>query len=88
MTYLDSLLCRLFLFLNYFQVSKVSKCDHHHFTNDVFSPRCVTRWEDESLAQSGLYDTAEILDELVREGYLSSADLDFTSNLRAAQNSR
>lgn len=47
-----------------------------------------TLWEDESLAQSGLYDTAEILDELVREGYLSSADLDFTSNLRAAQNSR
>lgn len=58
------------------------------FNNAVFSSFSVSRWEDESLAQSGLHDTAEILDELVREGYLSSADLDFTSSLRTAQHNR
>lgn len=87
MTCLDFLLCKfIFYCFFFFLVSQVSKFDCH-FTNDVFS-HCVTRCQDESLAQSGLYDTAEILDELVREGYLSSADLDFTSSLRAAQNSR
>lgn len=84
MIYRDYLLCKVF----FFKVSKVSLCDHRHFTNDVHSSCSVTRLEDESLAQSGLYDTAEILDELVREGYLSTADLDFTRSLRSAQHSR
>ncbi|KAG7498681.1 cilioproteinsis and planar polarity effector 1 isoform X1 [Solea senegalensis] len=35
-------------------------------------------WEDETLGQTGLSDTAEILDELVKEGYLSPTDLDWS----------
>ncbi|KAG7224027.1 hypothetical protein INR49_015284 [Caranx melampygus] len=37
-------------------------------------------WEDETLGQTGLLDTAEILDELVKEGYLSLTDLDFSTS--------
>ncbi|XP_059214508.1 ciliogenesis and planar polarity effector 1 [Centropristis striata] len=44
-------------------------------------------WADENLGQTGLSDTAEILDELVREGYLSPTDLDL-SNVQAAHSSR
>nr|XP_020474269.1 protein JBTS17 isoform X2 [Monopterus albus] len=33
-------------------------------------------WADENLSHTGLSDTAEILDELVKEGYLSPTDLD------------
>ncbi|XP_034064419.1 ciliogenesis and planar polarity effector 1 isoform X2 [Gymnodraco acuticeps] len=33
---------------------------------------------DEDLGQTGLSDTAEMLDELVREGYLSPSDLDWS----------
>lgn len=42
-------------------------------------PPFIFRWEEsEDLGQSGLSDTVEILDELVREGYLSLPDLDWT----------
>ncbi|XP_029372415.1 ciliogenesis and planar polarity effector 1 isoform X2 [Echeneis naucrates] len=37
-------------------------------------------WEDENLGQTELLDTAEILDELVREGYLSPTDLDLSTS--------
>ncbi|GAA6217096.1 uncharacterized protein C5orf42 homolog [Lates japonicus] len=43
-------------------------------------------WEDETLGQTGLSDTAEILDELVREGYLSPTDLDLSSSHIAHHN--
>ncbi|KAM3599738.1 uncharacterized protein V6R79_010631 [Siganus canaliculatus] len=42
---------------------------------------------DETLGHTGLSDTAEILDELVREGYLSQTDLDF-SNSRTVHHDR
>ncbi|XP_029025275.1 ciliogenesis and planar polarity effector 1 [Betta splendens] len=34
---------------------------------------------DENVSQNGLSDTAEILEELVKEGYLSATDLDFST---------
>ncbi|KAM8743852.1 ciliogenesis and planar polarity effector 1 isoform 3-T4 [Acanthopagrus schlegelii] len=42
-------------------------------------------WEDENLGQTGLSDTAEMLDELVREGYLSLTDLDLSTSQSAHQ---
>ncbi|XP_068609265.1 ciliogenesis and planar polarity effector 1 [Brachionichthys hirsutus] len=36
---------------------------------------------DENLSQAGLSDTAELLEELVQEGYLSFADLDLSDSL-------
>ncbi|XP_073334518.1 ciliogenesis and planar polarity effector 1 [Pagrus major] len=45
-------------------------------------------WEDENLGHTGLSDTAEILDELVREGYLSLTDLDLSTSQSAHQSSR
>ncbi|XP_070707145.1 ciliogenesis and planar polarity effector 1 [Pempheris klunzingeri] len=47
-----------------------------------------TIWADENLGQTGLSDTAEILDELVREGYLSLTDLDLSSSQTAHRSSR
>lgn len=44
------------------------------------------RCADENLGQTGLSDTAEILDELVKEGYLSPTDLDFSQ--QTAQRSK
>lgn len=46
----------------------------------------ISRWEDETLGQTGLSDTAEILDELVREGYLSPTDLDLSTSHIAHHN--
>ncbi|XP_033503413.2 ciliogenesis and planar polarity effector 1 isoform X1 [Epinephelus lanceolatus] len=43
---------------------------------------------DENLCQTGLSDTAEILDELVREGYLSPTDLDLSNSQTAPHSSR
>lgn len=43
--------------------------------------------ESENLGQSGLSDTIEILDELVRDGYLSLTDMDWT-NSRTEHDSR
>ncbi|XP_056875211.1 ciliogenesis and planar polarity effector 1 isoform X3 [Takifugu flavidus] len=43
--------------------------------------------ESENLGQSGLSDTFEILDELVREGFLSPPDLDWTDS-QTEQDSR
>ncbi|XP_034751796.1 ciliogenesis and planar polarity effector 1 isoform X2 [Etheostoma cragini] len=40
-------------------------------------------WAEENLGQTGLSDTAEILDELVREGYLSQTDLDLSNSQTA-----
>lgn len=83
----DSLLCRLK------KISDVSKHKIFFLTlgyinlHRVLSSCSIPRWEDESLGQSGLSDTTEMLDELVREGYLSASDLDFT-DLRATQHSR
>ncbi|XP_019938136.2 ciliogenesis and planar polarity effector 1 [Paralichthys olivaceus] len=37
-------------------------------------------WEDENLGQTGLSDTVEILEELVKEGYLSLTDLDLSTS--------
>ncbi|XP_028274109.1 ciliogenesis and planar polarity effector 1 isoform X3 [Parambassis ranga] len=45
-------------------------------------------WTNENLGQSGLSDTVEILDELVKEGYLSSTELDFSTSHTAHQSSR
>ncbi|XP_008284693.1 uncharacterized protein C5orf42 [Stegastes partitus] len=45
-------------------------------------------WADENLGQTGLSDTAEILDELVKDGYLSPTDLDFSSSQTANPQSR
>ncbi|XP_040914910.1 ciliogenesis and planar polarity effector 1 [Toxotes jaculatrix] len=45
-------------------------------------------WEDENLGQTGLSDTAEILDELVKEGYLSPTDLDLSTSQTAHHSSR
>ncbi|XP_023135531.2 ciliogenesis and planar polarity effector 1 isoform X2 [Amphiprion ocellaris] len=45
-------------------------------------------WADEDLGQTGLSDTAEILAELVKEGYLSPTDLDLSSSQTAHPNSR
>ncbi|XP_047185530.1 ciliogenesis and planar polarity effector 1 isoform X1 [Scophthalmus maximus] len=45
-------------------------------------------WEDDNLGQTGLSDTAEILDELIKEGYLSPTDLDLSSSLTAHHSSR
>ncbi|XP_054468861.1 ciliogenesis and planar polarity effector 1 [Anoplopoma fimbria] len=45
-------------------------------------------WADENLGQTGLSDTAEILDELVREGYLSLTDLDLSNAQTAKPSSR
>ncbi|XP_032394686.1 ciliogenesis and planar polarity effector 1 isoform X3 [Etheostoma spectabile] len=45
-------------------------------------------WAEENLGQTGLSDTAEILDELVREGYLSQTDLDLSNSQTAHLTSR
>ncbi|KAK5852080.1 hypothetical protein PBY51_023582 [Eleginops maclovinus] len=45
-------------------------------------------WADEDLGRTGLSDTAEILDELVREGYLSPTDLDWSISQTAPHSSR
>ncbi|XP_034403492.1 ciliogenesis and planar polarity effector 1 [Cyclopterus lumpus] len=45
-------------------------------------------WADENLGQTGLSDTAEILDELFREGYLSLTDLDLSNSQTANRSSR
>ncbi|KAM9338429.1 ciliogenesis and planar polarity effector 1 [Symphorus nematophorus] len=47
-----------------------------------------SEWADENLGQTGLSDTAEILDELVKEGYLSLADLDVSNSQTAVPSSR
>ncbi|XP_062290536.1 ciliogenesis and planar polarity effector 1 [Scomber scombrus] len=44
-------------------------------------------WADENLGQTGLSDTAEILDELMREGYLSPTDLDLSTSQTAHHSS-
>lgn len=46
-------------------------------------PYMMGRWADENLGQTGLSDTAELLDELVKEGYLSPTDLDLSSSQTA-----
>lgn len=48
----------------------------------------VSRWTDENLGHTGLSDTAELLDELVREGYLSLTDLDLSNSQTAHRTSR
>ncbi|XP_034459066.1 ciliogenesis and planar polarity effector 1 [Hippoglossus hippoglossus] len=45
-------------------------------------------WEEENLGQTGLSDTAEMLEELVREGYLSRTDLDLSTSQPAHHSSR
>ncbi|KAM7392880.1 hypothetical protein PAMA_007814 [Pampus argenteus] len=42
---------------------------------------------DENLGQTGLSDTAEILDELVKEGYLSLTDMDLSTSQTAHNSS-
>ncbi|XP_062269256.1 ciliogenesis and planar polarity effector 1 [Platichthys flesus] len=44
--------------------------------------------EDENLGQTGLSDTAELLEELVREGYLSRTELDSSTSQPAHHSSR
>ncbi|XP_076614742.1 ciliogenesis and planar polarity effector 1 [Chaetodon auriga] len=44
-------------------------------------------WADENLGQAGLSDTVELLDELVKEGYLSPTDLDLSSSQTAHRGS-
>lgn len=43
----------------------------------------ILRWNEENLGQTELYDTAEILDELVKEGYLSPTDLGLSVSQQA-----
>ncbi|XP_051268723.1 ciliogenesis and planar polarity effector 1 isoform X1 [Dicentrarchus labrax] len=45
-------------------------------------------WANENLGHTGLSDTAEILDELMKEGYLSPADLDLSNSQTAHRSSR
>ncbi|XP_069569860.1 ciliogenesis and planar polarity effector 1 isoform X2 [Brachyistius frenatus] len=45
-------------------------------------------WTDENLGHTKLSDTAEMLDELVREGYLSPTDLDLSTSQTAHHSSR
>ncbi|XP_027137955.1 ciliogenesis and planar polarity effector 1 isoform X4 [Larimichthys crocea] len=45
-------------------------------------------WADENLGQTGLSDTAELLDELVKEGYISQSDLDWTNSQTVHHSSR
>ncbi|XP_045922847.1 ciliogenesis and planar polarity effector 1 isoform X1 [Micropterus dolomieu] len=45
-------------------------------------------WADDNLGETGLSDTAEILDELVKEGYLSLTDLELSSSQTAHRRSR
>lgn len=47
----------------------------------------ISSWEDENPGQPELSDTAEMLDDLIREGYLSLTDLDL-SNSHTANHSR
>lgn len=49
----------------------------------VFS---FSRWAEDN--QTGLSDTAELLDGLVKEGYISLTDLDLSSSPTPAHNSR
>ncbi|CAB1447747.1 unnamed protein product [Pleuronectes platessa] len=44
--------------------------------------------EDENLGQTGLSDTAELLEELVREGYISRTELDSSTSQPAHHSSR
>uniref|UniRef100_A0A7N8WQ10 Ciliogenesis and planar polarity effector 1 n=1 Tax=Mastacembelus armatus TaxID=205130 RepID=A0A7N8WQ10_9TELE len=53
-----------------------------HFTQFYLS---IFRWADENLSQTGLSDTAEILHELVKEGYLSPTELDLSQNTWMSQ---
>ncbi|XP_035990365.1 LOW QUALITY PROTEIN: ciliogenesis and planar polarity effector 1 [Fundulus heteroclitus] len=45
-------------------------------------------WADTSLGQAELFDTMEILDDLVKEGYLSPSDWDLDSSQTARQSRR
>lgn len=46
-------------------------------------PLPLSRWADKNLGETGLSDTAELLDELMREGYLSPTDLDMSTSQTA-----
>ncbi|XP_072227956.1 ciliogenesis and planar polarity effector 1 [Leuresthes tenuis] len=50
--------------------------------------RISHEWTDEDLGQTGLSDTIEILDELVKEGYLSPADWNLSASQTAHRSSR
>ncbi|XP_013859180.1 uncharacterized protein C5orf42 isoform X2 [Austrofundulus limnaeus] len=52
----------------------------HHFSETYRIPHA---WEDKNLSQTELSDTADILDELVREGYLSSTDWSLSASQTA-----
>nr|XP_040053253.1 ciliogenesis and planar polarity effector 1 isoform X3 [Gasterosteus aculeatus aculeatus] len=56
----------------------------NHLTD---TPGTSSVWEDENPGQPELSDTAEMLDDLIREGYLSLTDLDL-SNSHTANHSR
>ncbi|KAF3702035.1 Protein JBTS17 [Channa argus] len=57
----------------------------HENKNDQFNEASGLSnvWADENLNQTGLSETTEILDNLVKEGYLSSADLDLSTSQTA-----
>ncbi|KAM8829024.1 ciliogenesis and planar polarity effector 1 [Spinachia spinachia] len=52
----------------------------NHLTD---GPGISPAWQDENLGQPELSDTAEMLDDLIREGYLSLTDLDLSGSQTA-----
>ncbi|KAM9820132.1 LOW QUALITY PROTEIN: ciliogenesis and planar polarity effector 1 [Neosynchiropus ocellatus] len=54
-----------------------------HVSNFSLDLSGLSNIADENLGQSGLSDTAEILEGLVREGYLSLSDLDLSTSYTA-----
>ncbi|TNN81256.1 putative protein C5orf42 [Liparis tanakae] len=59
-----------------------------HFSRLRHLEYLLCSWADENLGQTGLSDTAEILDELFREGYLSLTDLELSNPQTANRSSR
>lgn len=75
MTPLNCLKCKLNLKSN---TSSACINFYFNFKHSVLSLP-ISRCAEENLGQTRLSDTVEILDELIKEGYLSSTDVDFST---------
>lgn len=86
MKLLESLMCKFKFNLMLFSHVVAQIISSNLFYNTLPSPvLTICRWEDENIGQSWLSDTAEILDELIKEGYLSPPDQDFAPSQTAHQ---